>query len=159
MGSTDRSFVCQCGAPLSAKRAGTPIRLFAAAAALLLVQTLAGATCFSYNTAVTISGAIKAHTFPGPPNYENIEAGDRPETSWILKPDQPICVEANPDIEWENYEVDVSAIQLVFRAASPELKSSHVQVQGTLFHAHTGHHHTNVLMDVQEYNVIKMSVE
>jgi hypothetical protein len=33
---------------------------------------------------VSLKGTILQCTFAGPPNYENIEAGDVPETRWIL---------------------------------------------------------------------------
>lgn len=33
---------------------------------------------------VTLQGRIIRHTFPGVPNYENVEHGDAPETRWVL---------------------------------------------------------------------------
>lgn len=33
---------------------------------------------------VTLTGKLLQHTFPGAPNYENIEDGDAPETRWVL---------------------------------------------------------------------------
>lgn len=33
---------------------------------------------------ITLRGKLIRHTFPGVPNYENIEDGDYPETRWVL---------------------------------------------------------------------------
>ncbi|MBI5888124.1 MAG: hypothetical protein HZB82_05355 [Deltaproteobacteria bacterium] len=41
--------------------------------------------CLSYWPAkVRLTGTIVEKTFPGPPEFESIEKGDRPETRWIL---------------------------------------------------------------------------
>lgn len=34
---------------------------------------------------VSLRGKLIRHTFPGPPNYENIKEGDYPETRWVLE--------------------------------------------------------------------------
>jgi hypothetical protein len=34
---------------------------------------------------VSLRGKLIRHTFPGPPNYENIKEGDCPETRWVLE--------------------------------------------------------------------------
>jgi len=85
----------------------------------------------SYEPAVvTLEGTLVRRTFPGPPNYESIRKGDRPETAWILELGAPVCVypdSAEPDILW----------------------GKEVIVMGTLYGVHTGHHHTPVLLTIE----------
>ena len=50
--------------------------------------------CLSYEPSVVqLSGTVIRETFPGPPNYESIERGDKPEVLWWLVLSQPICME------------------------------------------------------------------
>lgn len=114
--------------------------------------------CLSYKPAkVKLTGTLVSRTFPGPPNYESIEKGDEPETYWILKLTKPICVNGNPKDEINNATVnDVMLIQLVFLGEGNEynryrdLLSKKVGVTGSLFLGHTGHHHTDILIDVKD---------
>lgn len=113
------------------------------------------ATCFPLEPEkVSLTGVITRQTFPGPPNYESIAAGDRPETYWILNPATPVCVQA---VQSENKPVTrVSALQLVFVVQQHpyeqfrDVLNQSVTVTGSLFEAHTGHHHTKILLDVQD---------
>lgn len=56
----------------------------------------------SYEPAiVTLSGTLVRKTFPGPPNYESVKKGDRPETSWFLDLQESVCVNTSktePDL-------------------------------------------------------------
>jgi hypothetical protein len=110
----------------------------------------------SYQPAVvTLEGTLVRRTFPGPPNYESIRKGDRPETAWILELGAPVCVypdSAEPDI---NPGVDgVRSVQLVF-SGQVEIQEHHqlwgkeVIVKGTPYGVHTGHHHTPVLLTME----------
>ena len=114
---------------------------------LLLLST--PQTCLTYEPdTVVLKGTIRRHTFAGPPNYESIAKGDLAETVWLLHLTQPICVSASSD--WEK-ETGVSKLQLVFANSSQydkALLNRKVDVTGTLYHQHTGHHHTKVLITV-----------
>jgi hypothetical protein len=44
-------------------------------------------------------------------------------------------------------------LQLVLSVPRKELIGKKVIVKGTLFHAHTGHHHTDVLMNVESISL------
>ena len=119
---------------------------------LLLLLTIPPASqeCVSYEPeTVALKGTIKQHTFAGPPNYESVAKGDRAEQVWVLHLAEPICVSASAD--WEK-ETGVSELQLVFangrRQYGKSLLGRKVAVDGTLFRAHTGHHHTKVLLTV-----------
>lgn len=102
---------------------------------------------------VSLHGTLRRKTFPGPPNYEDFQKGDTPETFWLLKLNSPICVaqdKAEPDLNPS--QKDVQEIELVLnneqRRRSNVLPDKSVVVTGTLFGAYTGHHHTPVLLTV-----------
>lgn len=125
---------------------------------VLLVATVSGAaaqSCLSYESSdVKLSGKIKIMTFPGPPNYESVKKGDQPEVAWVLRLSKPACVKAGQDNEFDVAESNVTDIQLVLEPREftkwrvLAQGSAPVFVTGKLFHAHTGHHHTPVLMEV-----------
>jgi hypothetical protein len=72
---------------------------------------------------------------PGAPNFEDVRKGDAPETIWVLRLAKRICVmAASPSDPPNESEGDVR---------------QEVTVRGPLFHAHTAHHHTEVLMRVE----------
>jgi hypothetical protein len=117
-------------------------------------QTATSVPCLSYEpTVVKIAGSLERKTVPGPPNYESVRNGDKPETYWFVKLSEPICVaedEKEPDLN--PAKKGVGRIQLVLSpdayAAYKELVGKRVVVSGTLFGAITGHHHTPVLLTV-----------
>jgi Domain of unknown function (DUF4431) len=110
--------------------------------------------CLSYEpVTVTLKGRITRKTFAGPPNYENVKKGDTPETYWILHLSKPICLNADKDMpSGEKREKTVSNLQLILSkeqyAQYKGALGKRVKVSGKLMHAHTGHHHTNVLLTV-----------
>jgi Domain of unknown function (DUF4431) len=110
--------------------------------------------CLAYETdGVKLTGRIKIRTFPGPPNFESVKKGDTPEVAWVLHLAKPICVKADQENEFDVAENNVTDVQLALDSEHKEwraLARSHalVTVTGKLFHSHTGHHHTAVLMEV-----------
>ncbi|HKR01422.1 MAG TPA: DUF4431 domain-containing protein [Pyrinomonadaceae bacterium] len=127
-------------------------------ALLLLVLCVSGRgsaqQCLSYDPAVErLTGTLLKKTFPGPPNYESVRKGDRPETFRILHLDSPVCVTGNTD-DVNEPERNVTDVQLVLDEGQyAEIQRMtgrriHVVVSGKLFHAHTGHHRTSVLLMV-----------
>jgi Domain of unknown function (DUF4431) len=128
--------------------------LFAALMVLLssLSCLAAEEACVRYKPAVVqLLGRVFLRTFPGPPNYESIRKGDRAETQALLDLDQPVCVLADPkDTINSEDERDQRLVTLVL-ASGMKLASyvgARVRVDGTLFHAHTGHHRTPILVEV-----------
>jgi Domain of unknown function (DUF4431) len=120
-----------------------------------LGQTAASSHCLSYEpSVVTLTGTLVRKTFPGPPNYEDVRHGDRPETYWFLKLSNPICVDedkAQPDLNPAHK--DIRTIQLV---VSSELYKKYkymmglrVVATGRLFGEQTIHHRTPVLLTVE----------
>lgn len=116
---------------------------------LWLVAGGAQAACLSYTGATTVSGVVKLETFPGPPNYESVAAGDAAERVPLLRLDQPACVSAGDVEAGEVPQVEVYEIQLVLRPGFVDLDGKRVAATGQVFPATTGHHHSTVLLDVE----------
>lgn len=112
--------------------------------------------CLHYSgSPVTLAGKVKLQTFFGPPNYGENPDTDSRETQAILALAKPICVEANP-AEYEDAEQNQFEVTLV-PLKKENLKSyegKQIAVQGTLYHAHTGHHHTPVLIEIKQIEII-----
>ena len=91
-------------------------------------------------------------TFYGPPNYGENPKTDSKESQYVLLLDSPIDVVGSKEDVITQTEREVRRITLVvidFKANTVKpLLGSRVVVEGTLFHAHTGHHHTRVLIEV-----------
>jgi hypothetical protein len=104
-------------------------------------------------TVITVSGTLRAQTFPGPPNYESIKRGDRKERVIILTLPAPTCTTGGDPRNFDNPETNVREMQLVVTKSADWKIVEHrlgkrVVVTGTLFHGHTGHHRTKVLIYV-----------
>jgi hypothetical protein len=130
---------------------GLLLSLFLPAACVAQLEPVG---CRSYEPAVVgLHGTLIRETFAGPPNYSDIRNGDKAETYWLLKLDSPICVNqdvSEPDLN-PSYK-DIHRVQLVLDQAAYErykaLLGKRVVATGSLFGAHTGHHHTPVLLTV-----------
>lgn len=103
-----------------------------------------------------LTGTIKMLTFPGRPNYENLNDGDVPEKCPYLILDYAIDVSdqhSRSSGETSSFEGErnIRIIQLAMnRHADWKLMKdgARVLVKGKLFDALTGHHRTRVLLDV-----------
>jgi len=111
---------------------------------------------------VTLIGKLVLRTFYGPPNYGENPKTDSKESQYILLLDSPIDVVGSKEDLLTETEREVRRITLVvfdFKANPVEpLLGSRVLVDGTLFHAHTGHHHTKVLIEVGSIRKMGKSV-
>ena len=107
---------------------------------------------------VRLRGTITQKTFPGRPNYESVEKGDEPENEWILNVDMPLCTnKANNDTSDPDHlsEANIGKLELVFMGHQNYdtyrlMLGKTVDVTGSLFHAYTAHHHTTILLQVQD---------
>ncbi len=111
--------------------------------------------CLKYEPEkIALSGIITKQVFPGPPNYEDIKEGDRPETAWILHLDKPVCVvPVDPKDDIDVPESNVTDMHLIIFGSYKKYKAlvgKRVIVQGTLTHAISGHHRTRVLIEVAD---------
>lgn len=111
----------------------------------------ADAGCLEYAPAqVTLSGTLKRLTFPGRPNYESTSRGDEPETHFYLALHKPLCTVGDPESADSYPQQNVSLVQLVlddsgYAKLKPRLGQK-MALSGTLFAAHTAHHHAPVLL-------------
>jgi hypothetical protein len=109
--------------------------------------------CLRYEPdTVAVEGKLVRRTYPGPPNYESVQQGDRPETGYYLELVAPTCVGRGADSLLDPAHASITAIQLVLDSAGyarlrPRLGTV-VRLEGTLFGAYSGHHHTEVLLGV-----------
>ena len=106
---------------------------------------------YAYETEVVLRGTL-------------IEApGETPDGERVvysaIQLNAPITVEAGSDPgDFDETEKGVMLLQLVLdestKAAFERMKGDHAKVVGTLFHSHSGHHQTNVLMQVTSISPI-----
>lgn len=104
---------------------------------------------------VELEGKLSIKTFFGPPNFGENPETDSKEMTRILSLDKPINVRSKdetdsvlgPSVE------NVRELQLIFDGPLKKLVGKKLIVKGTLLHAHTGHHHTDVLLDVESISL------
>jgi len=133
--------------------------LFLLATTACVAQSRPAKGCLSYEPAVVnLNGILISETFPGPPNYEGTRQGDKAEVYWLIDLSRPVCVNADkrePDLN--QVQKSVRRVQLVLDPIVYErqkgLLGKRVVVTGTLFGAHTAHHHTPVLLTVKTLEV------
>ena len=127
-------------------------------ASLISPNAAMGAHCFKYEPAlVTISGTISVREDYGPPNYGEDPAHDSRESHLYIALDNPLCVDAGdesgPNAEAES---NVKSMEMVyFKPFQNRWLGRQVLVEGTLFHAFSGHHHTPVLIRVKTARLLK----
>ena len=107
--------------------------------------------CKEYGPAVSLTGTLRSRIYAGRPNYESIKRGDEKERAIIVTLVSPICT--NGRDSFDVAEANVREVQLVVTESShwktvERGLGSRVIITGTLFHAHTGHHHRRVLISV-----------
>lgn len=111
--------------------------------------------CLEYGPTVSLTGKLSSRVVPGPPNYSSIRMGDQKETIILVKLARPICTEANDPTGIDVPEKGIRNLQLAISKDENwriirHLLGKRATLSGTLFHAHTGHHRTKVLMDVAQ---------
>jgi len=116
----------------------------------LLVVALAAA-CLPHAGRQSLDGVLVARTFAGPPNFESIKDGDRPERYWLLRLTKPICVADDPsDPDLGAGAKAVREVQLMLKADDfslyRPLLGKPVTAQGEFMSAISGHHHTPILL-------------
>ncbi|MBF8263933.1 MAG: hypothetical protein HW387_1598 [Parachlamydiales bacterium] len=107
---------------------------------------------------VQLTGTLKECICPGPPEYENIEMGDAPERIFVLMLDHPVHVrELAPKKDFlDEPEDNVTEIQVAASSSEAQpILGKHVKISGTLFHAITAHHRTEVIMINDSMNIIE----
>ena len=106
-------------------------------------------------------GVLTRRVFPGPPNYQDVRKGDKPEPTYILRLQKPICVSGD---EFIDAQKKIDRIQIFPKDASNEAKllwkelrklvGKPVVVEGSEpFGAHTGHHHAPLLLPITKISI------
>ena len=105
--------------------------------------------CLWWNQTVTLEGYILDGVFPGPPEFEDVEAGDARLEASLLYLVEPVCVEGDDELEAEPVDA-TELIQLACPEAEISARGKLVTLTGTLFSAHTGYHRTPALLQCSE---------
>ncbi len=104
-----------------------------------------------------ISGTIVIKQFYGAPNYGETPEKDEKVGVYILKPDYPVNVFADLDPKdpetADKTITNITEIQVYSPDKKIDLKNyegKRIQLNGLLFTGRSGHHYTNVLMEVKK---------
>jgi hypothetical protein len=117
-----------------------------------LLILLAADTCYHYTPApVELTGRLIQRTLPGPPNYQSIARGDRPQVVDLLILEAPICTIAdyrdpNTDAFQSQDTIQVRRADSTWRDVR-RLSGKRVTVIGVLSEWALGKDHTPVLID------------
>ncbi len=136
------------------------------AVAIFGAGTAAASVAMEYEPhKVVLRGRLATKTFFGPPGYGENPKTDSKEEEFILALDEPVDVIGNASDPINSETVkdvkEVTVVLLPARGQGPQeqqvalhelsaLVGKHVIVHGSLFHAHTGHHHTPILIQTVE---------
>jgi len=125
-----------------------PPLLAAMGMGLVLHQGARGADCLRYEPElVRLEGTLRLAVLPGPPHYRSFEAGDQPESVWLLTLASPVCIDAIPGDVWNIDQANVQTVQIIPRASfSLSLNGKPAQVEGTLYRARGGHPHAEIAL-------------
>jgi hypothetical protein len=99
---------------------------------------------------------VRLQTFFGPPNYGESPTTDSKEDQAILLLDTPICVFTSKSGNEEGVmnQFAVTLVSVHGRDLRP-FAGKRAIVEGVLFHANTGHHHTPVLIQLELIEITK----
>lgn len=121
-------------------------KIVAIALLMAITSSPVRAHCLSGESAdATVTGVLKRMTFAGPPNYDSLAAGDRPETYFVLRLATPACLETPEDgaVSAETLQLLLDTTQ--FQRYRPYLGHT-VKIVGRLWPAQSGHHHTPLML-------------
>lgn len=124
------------------------------AAILLLAAGPASARdpgdCLHYGREpVRLAGEVVLRSFAGPPGYGETPKIDRKEVQALLRLSEAICVGADADDPAEAEQREITLIPMHGENLR-RLRNRAVEVRGRLMHASTGHHHTPLLLVVDD---------
>jgi hypothetical protein len=130
--------------------------ILVAAGAQPLARPGAADSCYHYRPAsVALTGRLIQRTLPGPPNYQSIARGDRPQVVDLLILDAPICTipdykdSPNTDAFQGQDTIQVRRAESTWREVR-RLSGQRVVVKGTLAEWALGPDRTPVVIDPTE---------
>lgn len=119
------------------------------------LNSIASAECLSYEpNSVVLKGKVIEKTFYGPPNYGESPKTDAKEKQLILSLSENVCIAASSFNKTNIAESNVNEVTLVILGEVPNIKNKRIKVSGSVFHAHTGHHRTPLLIAVASVDVV-----
>ncbi len=125
---------------------------------LLLVTSVYAADTYKFEPSVaTLVGQLVKKEFYGPPGYGEDPKIDSKESAAILLLSSPIKVFAEKDDQFNETRDNIKEVQLINikRIALSNFFQKKVKVTGKLTSAITGHHHTDVLIEIDEIQLQK----
>ncbi|WP_119258940.1 hypothetical protein [Shinella zoogloeoides] len=109
---------------------------------------------------LVFSGRLTQSVFPGPPNYESIDAGDKAETAFLLGLTQPICASGDEFLS-SNEEISTIHVYSDDPQTAVELErlaDQEVRIVGSeAFGSHTGHHRARLVVHVRSAEPIQLN--
>jgi len=111
---------------------------------------------------ISLKGKLILKLFPGPPEYSSIEGGDRADYCWVLQLDSlslhlalttPVAEPASTLADLKNrsnHGEVILALDEDLENFCKEHRDQPITVEGQLFHAHTAHHYSPMLVDVKK---------
>jgi len=130
--------------------------ILVAAGAPPLARPGVAESCYHYRPAsVSLTGRLIQRTLPGPPNYQSIARGDRPQVVDLLILDAPICTipdykdSPNTDAFQGQDTIQVRRAESTWREVR-RLSGRRVVVTGTLAEWALGPDRTPVVIDPTE---------
>lgn len=107
--------------------------------------------CLQYANRVSLAGRVIRRTYPGPPSFESVARGDRPERVLVLALTEPACM-AEDKADRDRMSPAIARITEVQLAATAQdlggiAPGRILRVTGKVFAAHTGHHHTPIILE------------
>jgi len=120
---------------------------------LAAIPSIHAAACLQYEpTHVFLRGDLLRKTFPGPPGFESVAAGDQAQTGFYLRLLKPVCMRDGAKESDNGPKTDVELIQLLLDKASyarlGKKVGTTITVKGTLSAPWNGNHHGDLLMEV-----------
>lgn len=125
---------------------------------LLAFQPACAADTYKFEPAVvTLAGKLVEKEFFGPPGYGENPKTDSKEHAAILLLANPIKVVAEKDDQFNETRDNIKEVQLINVKRIPLSKffQNKVKITGKLSSAITGHHHTAVLIEIDEIQMQK----
>ena len=94
---------------------------------------------------IRLTGMARVQDFPGAPNYESIANGDELERYWVLT----VGVAGKS----EDYQLALEENANASRSLLKESVGKQIVIEGLIWQAHSGHHHTPFLITVRSIAV------
>ena len=107
---------------------------------------------------VSFEGRLERRIFAGPPNYDSIRRGDRPEPAYILTLDRRICIDDGGQFAELNNRFNTIQLFSGNRRLNARLRAGvghRVRITGDGFAAQTGHHHASLVVDLRSLAVVR----